>query len=106
MEFIDWVKLVVLVGTLTGNGAWIYYSVRNLKEELASTNERIEDFQRAIEKRVNDLEKEIRYELSEKVDKRQYYDDIGGWKSDIRELRGAITEIFKQFIETFKEMRK
>ncbi|SMO77191.1 hypothetical protein SAMN06269117_1298 [Balnearium lithotrophicum] len=106
MELMDWVKLIMIVGTLTGNGAWIYYSVKNLKEELSATNARIDEYQRSVEKRFSEFENQIRYEISEKVDKRQYYDDLGGWKADIRELRATITEIFKQFIETFKEMRK
>ncbi len=96
LEFMDWVKIAGIMVTVIGNGAWIYFSVKSLKEEMKDTNERISAFQQVIEKKINEIEKELRYEIAEKVDKRQYYDDIGGWRSDIRELRMTVLDIVKE----------
>ncbi|MEO2083422.1 MAG: hypothetical protein ABGX12_05325 [Desulfurobacteriaceae bacterium] len=100
-------EIVFSLGQVVGTVGTLVWLTRSLKNELRETNQRIEDFQRTVEQRILELEKELRYEISEKVDKRQYYDDVGGWRSEIRELRQFFFEsILSAVKELLKELRK
>ena len=117
LEFMDWIKLFLILSALIGNAVWIARTVKELKEsyqkieeKITSMEERLETKITKVEKelgkeiatiedkfgdKITQVEKELRYELHEKVDKKQYYDDIGGWRTDIRELRKIVIEMLK-----------
>ncbi len=118
LEFMDWIKLFMFLSAIVGNAVWIARSVKELKEEYSKIEDKISHLENKLEdkigkvekglskeitqietkfsKKISEVEKELRYELHEKVDKRQYYDDIGGWRTDIRELRKIIIEILQK----------
>ena len=99
----EW-QIALSLGQLVGTVGTLVWVTKSLKEELRATNQKLDDFQTTVEKRILELERELRYEISEKVDKRQHYDDVGGWRSEIRELRkfffesilGAVKELLKE----------
>ncbi len=96
MEIMDWIKLLTLVTAIVGNAIWITKTVKELKESYKSLENKISNIEGQLADKISQVEKELRYELHEKVDKRQYYDDIGGWRTDIRELRKIVIEILKK----------
>ena len=96
LEFMDWLKLMGIIIAVVGNVAGVVYSVRSLKEEMRETNKRLDEFQKLVEKRIENLERELRYEITQKVDRKQYYDDVSGWRTDIRELRRFLFEFSKE----------
>lgn len=106
LELMDWIKLLIILSALIGNAVWIARTVKELKESYKNIEEKISKMENKLDNRIAEVEekfgsklaeveKELRYELHEKVDKRQYYDDIGGWRTDIRELRKTVIEILK-----------
>ncbi len=95
MELVDWLKVFTVVATIVGNAVWIAKTVKELKEHQAKIEKEINQMKNELQKKISEVEKELRYELHEKVDKRQYYDDIGGWRTDIRELRRIVIELAK-----------
>ncbi len=106
LQLMDWVKLFLILSAIIGNAVWIARTVKELKDSYKNIEEKISKMETTIEekitnvektlgKEISQVEKELRYELHEKVDKRQYYDDIGGWRTDIRELRKLVVEILK-----------
>lgn len=118
LELMDWIKLFMILSALIGNAVWIARTVKDLKDSYKNIEEKISKMENKLESRITEVEKELgkeinqledkfgnklaevekelRYELHEKVDKRQYYDDIGGWRTDIRELRKTVIEILKK----------
>ncbi len=96
LELMDWVKLFLILSAIIGNAVWIARTVKELKESYKSLEEKLTQMESRVENKITQIEKELRYELHEKVDKRQYYDDIGGWRTDIRELRKIVIEILKK----------
>ena len=96
LELMDWVKLFLILSAIIGNAVWIARTVKELKESYRSLETKLSNMEERLEDKITQVEKELRYELHEKVDKRQYYDDIGGWRTDIRELRKTVIEILKK----------
>lgn len=97
LELMDWIKLIIFVSTVAGNAVWIARTIKELKEHQIKMEKDITQIKSDLHKKITEVEKELRYELHEKVDKRQYYDDIGGWRTEIRDLRKTIYEIVKAF---------
>jgi len=96
LELMDWIKLFLIVSAIIGNAVWIARTVKELKEGYKSLENNIKKMESRLEARITEVEKELRYELHEKVDKKDYYDDVGGWRTDIRELRRIIIEILQK----------
>ena len=97
LELMDWIKLIIFVSTIAGNAIWIARTIKKLEEHQIKMEEDLTQTKSDLHKKIKEVEKELRYELNEKVDKRQYYDDIGGWRTEIRDLRKTIYEIVKAF---------
>ncbi len=95
MELMDWLKVFLILSSLIGNAVWIARTVKELKESYKALEKKISEMEGKLENKITQVEKELRYEIHEKVDKRQYYDDIGGWRTDIRELRKFVIELAK-----------
>ena len=106
LELMDWIKLFMILTALIGNAVWVVRTVKDLKSSYEKIEQRISKMEDKIDNRITEVEekfgsklaeveKELRYELHEKVDKKHYYDDIGGWRTDIRELRKIVIEILK-----------
>lgn len=96
LEIMDWIKLFLILSAIIGNAVWIKYTVKDLKEGYKSLEGNIKKMESRLETRITEVEKELRYELHEKMDKKDYYDDISGWRTDIRELRKIIIEILQK----------